>query len=158
MRKKSIKESQIAPREAFERHERIMEREKARRGLLMQNIEDLVQMFETQQYKAILGFDPPPTWAGYLGQVEVFYTRAEVERWRVIYTVLVQRFGIPLELFFDIAVTRLHEISRISTSKENAEEWIEKARVLTASDWREATRDALGKVSVHTCPHNQEGV
>jgi len=148
-----IKQKEINSEEAFTRHQRIGDRELQRRQLLAENIMDLNEMFESQGYKAILGFDPPPRWSAYLAQIEVYYSRAEVERWRKIVQRLVKDFGYELRDFLDIPVSRLQDIVSIATDKEKAKDLFYRARSNTPQDWKDTLCEFTGKPTSDECIH-----
>lgn len=162
-RPKTIKQEQIDAEKAFERHQMIGKRELLRRKLLAENILDLNEMYESQGYKAILGLDPPPQWSSYLGQVEVYYSRAEVERYRKIVQALVKTWGYNLDDFLDIPVTRLEDISKIimdknfigttGDEKERIDELFFQARNDASQDWRDTIAEFKGEQTSYDCQH-----
>jgi hypothetical protein len=138
---------------AFARHQKIADRELERRALFLENVRDLVEMFESEDFKAILGFDPPPTWAGYLGQIEVFYSRAQVERWRKVWT-FCKTNNIDLLDVVEAPESRIEDISRIKgLNREEYAELITKAKLLTSRDWKDTIAPFLGKVTTDECMH-----
>ena len=153
MKPKKISQEKISVDEAFTRHSKIVNRENTRRGLLLENVEDLVKMFDTQQYKVILGFDPEPHWSGYLAQVEVYYSRAEVERWRKIWRRLVQELKIKPEELILVPVTRLEDIARFVRSTNEAEEMLGAAKINTPQDWKDTLAKYNGQPTSLDCDH-----
>ena len=153
MKKKAFSKDEIDAVEAFERNERIKDREKKRRVLFIENVIEIAMMHETQQYKAILGYSPPPRWSGYLAQLELYYSRSEIDRWRRIVQKLVQEFGIPIEDLVLIPSTRLRDVMNIAKDAKEAEEYCDLAKHQTPSEWSETVRDAKGLPTPSTCKH-----
>lgn len=151
MRKKL---NEIDSQKAFERHQKIIDREKMRRQLLAENVFDLNEMFETQEYKVILGFDPPPVWSGYLSQIEIYYSRAKVERWRKIVEKLVKSFGFDIIELFDIPESRLEDIARNATTKEQVKELLLTAKTNTPQDWKDTLAEFKGLPTSLDCKHS----
>ena len=138
--------------EAFQRHQNICEREKQRKLLLIENIVDLVSMYNSEDYKLILGDENSP-WSGYLGQIEIFYSRAKVERWRKIWKQLISKWDFTPEELFEVPETRLEDICSIGVSKVHISELLEQAKQLTAHDWKIIVDKAKGKVTSEDCKH-----
>jgi len=153
MKYKPLDKEKINPDEAFETHQRICKRELQRRALLVENIIDLQKMFDKQLYKAILGFDPPPVWSGYLGLIEIYYTRSEVERYRKIFGYFVGEKKYKLEDILDIPVTRLENIVNANPT-EKLDELLEQARQLTSLEWKNALAETMGKPTSWECKHS----
>lgn len=155
-KQKQIDRDKIDVDKAFAVHVRITDREVARRALLVDNIKDLVWMFETQSYKAILGFDPPPQWTGYLGMVEIYYSRAEVERWRKIWLRLVVDLGLDLVPIISVPTTRLEDIARVATGTQHTLDLIAQAKELGSLEWRNVIAELQGKPTSYDCKHNMK--
>ena len=151
-RQKQVKKEDINFDKAFEVHSRICDREQARRALLVDNIKDLVWMFDTQSYKGMLGSNPPPVWAGYLGLVEIYYSRSEVERWRRIWHYF-QSIDVKLQDLFDVPETRLEDIAKIAPDSQKALELYGQAKVLGSLEWRNALAEFQGKPTSDECVH-----
>ena len=143
----------VNSQEAFDRHNEIKKRESMRRQLLALNIEDISKMYETQGYRVILGDDPTPPWTAYLAEVELFYSRAQVERWRRIYQKFVKEFELTLDKFFDVPETRLEDMSKVVKNKSEIDEWLNRALTATSLDWRNFIAEAMGKVTTEECEH-----
>ena len=73
-------EKEINAEKAFKIHQDIIEREKQRRKLFGLNAIDLVQMFDKNFYKSILGEGVEAKWAGYLADIEIYYSRSKIGR------------------------------------------------------------------------------
>lgn len=151
-RTKKIQKDSINVDKAFDIHSKICDREVARRALLLDNIKDLVWMFETQSYKAILGFDPPPKWSGYLGMVEMYYSRAEVERWRKIYSYF-NNPAFEIDKLMKLPVTRLEDIARLNPDIPTAIDLVAQAEVLSSLDWKNTLAEKAGKPTSWDCQH-----
>lgn len=142
--------------EAFKRHERIAEREKVRRALFLDNVVDLVKMFDTQEYKAILGFGPDAKWSGYLALTEVFMARGEIEQWRKIYDTFVVKLGVDIGEFIDIPATRLLKIAQYAHTKDELLELMSHARTDTPQAWRDTCAEKSGRITSDQCSHLQK--
>lgn len=155
MRPKKISLDKIDSTKAFERHQLISEREKMRRRLFLENVKDLFEMYETQQYRPILGADDTASWEAYLAQIEVFYTRSQVHRWQKLWKTLVKDFKIdPLD-FIDVPESRLEDIEKTAGTADQARELIDQARtVSTSRDWHDIICEKLGKPTTETCKHS----
>ncbi|HOE15458.1 MAG TPA: hypothetical protein PLH82_02125 [Candidatus Paceibacterota bacterium] len=153
MRIKQLRLDQINSDEAFNRHQRIAEREKIRRELLIENMRDLLQQFGTQGYKVILG-DEDSEWTAYLSEVEVFYPRTRIDRWRKILSVLVNSYHIEPLSFIDIPEIRLEAVSKLSKNKDEALEWLSRARTAVPLDWRNHIAEHYGKPTSEECQHD----
>lgn len=129
---------------AFGLNKELVANELARRGLLVRNIEILEEIFSKGLYRDILG-DPNAEWAGYLGSIDVYYTRAEVNRWLKIKKRLADEFGFDLQEILDIPVTRLEAVAILSGDSKHAEELIGYARNMLPRDWNEEVRKLKGK-------------
>lgn len=125
-------------------NESIVRNELKRRELLVENIDALSEILDTQLYKVILG-DENADWSGYLAQLDVFYTRAEVNRFIKIKRKLQGEFGFNLKDLLDIPVTRLEDVASFAQSKEAAEKLLDIARVATSQDWKEEISSVRGK-------------
>ena len=156
MRRKQKEKLELNSEKAFERHQSIIRRELERRKLFLENISDLWEMFNTQEYKVILGLDDAQ-WAGYLGEVAIYYTRSQVERWRKIWQKLEKELEIKPETFIDIPETRLADISNLVSSKEEVEDWFSKARTAIPLDWKNHLAEYRGKPTSEECKHNFQG-
>ena len=138
---------------AFEIDKSIKDNELQRRKLFISNILSLVQMYDEGLYKHILGEGVEPNWAGYLGDIQKYYTRSKIERWRKIINKLIKKFGIDINSFIEVPETRLEAISRVSETKEEAESLIMDAKILTARDFRDLINKKLGKPTTDNCEH-----
>jgi hypothetical protein len=125
-------------------NQKIVENEKARRALLIENIDYLAEVLDAQLYKEILG-DEDSEWAGFLAQLDVWYTRAEVNRYIKLRRKLQLELGFDLKELLDIPLLRLEAIADHTKTKAEAEKLIEIASVATPRDWREEINTFLGK-------------
>lgn len=117
-------------------HTFITENEIKRRNLLAKNAELITEMIDTGAYKLVLGDEKAPVTA-YLAQLEVYYSRSEVSRFRAIVKTF-KALGVGLDVF-DIPDSRLTDIAKFAT-KENIEEFLMNARTFTSTDWNSYVR------------------
>src|SRR3990167_765076 len=109
-------------------YQELIGNEGLKRGLFIKNIDLLSKIYKQELYKDILG-DENGEWAGFLGQVEVYYTRSEVWRWFKIKERLVDGFGFTLESLLDIPETRLENIADFQgAGKEKIDELLALAK------------------------------
>lgn len=158
MKIKKLTDKEIDGAKAFELHQKISNQEQMRRALFLSNVQAIEELYDTQGYKAILGYDPTPTWEAYLSQTEVFYSRAQIERWRKIYQKLVKEYGIDLIDYLEVPETRMEDISRLSLNKLDADELLHKAKVLTPQGWKDEISVRTGKANSLDCPHSKTKV
>lgn len=138
---------------AFEIDKSIKENELTRRKLFISNILNLIQMYDEDLYKYILGEGVEPKWSSYLADVEKFYSRSKIERWRRIINKLVKKLGIDINSIADIPETRLKELCSVCDTKEKAEELITQAKVLTSLDFKNLIRKEKGLPTTDECEH-----
>lgn len=130
---------------AFEIDTRIKERENKRRILLAENAEDLNIILSEKYYKELLG-DDEGQWAGYLSNIEVFYSRNKVDVLTRIYKKLSLKLDIPKEAWIEVPIQRLTELLPVVDEK-NYVQWLSKALELTTRDWNIEIRHAKGQVT-----------
>jgi len=147
-------EDENKAQKAFELDKSIKEDELKRRMLFISNIQKLIQMYNEDLYKFILGEGVEPKWSAYLADIEKFYSRTKVERWRRIVNRLLKEFEIDVNSIIYIPETRLEEIVRVSKTKEEAEALIMQAKVLTTLDFKNLLREKRGKPTTDECQHN----
>jgi hypothetical protein len=131
--------------QAFELDQKIKTNELQRRTLLAENARLLSTVFDKKLYKEILGFEDGE-WAGYLSDVEVFYSRNEVNSYIRVYKKLTGELGLDPENWVQFPITRLADVLPILTA-ENAEDWFSKIGVLTSRDWAIELGKAKGKIT-----------
>lgn len=141
--------------EAFRLHTKIAENEEKRRALMIENILCLEEMREKELYKSYLG-DTEAKWVSYLAQLEVFYTRSKIQRWIYIMQRLVKPYGIALHELVTLPESRLEDIAR-HANKENWEQLVEEAKVLTSTDWK-ITLAKIKGIDLENCQHEKEEV
>lgn len=127
---------------AYSIHEGIIENEKIRRLLTHKNAELLSQMKDEKLYQIILG-DENSDWAGYLGQIDLYYTRAQVYDLIRIYNAITKQLEVNADELIMIPKTRLIELLPILT-KQNYKEWLAKAQTLLSKDFRIELRKHKG--------------
>ena len=130
----------------------IKEKELERRKLMIENIDTLANIFDKKLYK--VEFED---WAGFLGQIEVFYSRTEVNRFLIIKKRLIDEFNFDPYTFLDIPVVRLENITKFAKNKAHASELIDKAKTLTSQDWRNEINVLKGKPAMEDCKHDFQG-
>lgn len=158
MRYKQIPFTEIDGQVAYEKHQEIISNEKIRRKLLADNMISLIDMFNTQGYKVILG-EENGEWKSYLADLEIFYPRYKIEKWRKIHKVLVKECGIDISEVEELPESRLEFLSRILRPEmSDISVWIEKAKVLTNQDWKDEIAPFLGKVDSNQCKHEKTEV
>lgn len=142
--------------EAFEIHQKIQENEKYRRLLLAKNTELLNEVFEKEYFKDLLG-DDEAEWAGYLGEMELFYSRNQIHTYTRIYRKLTLELGVPADIWVEAPISRLYDILPVLT-KQNYDEWLAAAVSLTGRDWNIEVRKAKGLINEETDKHVHEDV
>ena len=136
-----IKESERGEK-AFALHKNVEKNERNRRLLLVDNISLLTEILDNKYYQDILG-DEEGEWAGYLAQLEIFYSRNQVYTYTKIYKELTQNLGVHPSKWLDVPITRLSECLSFLT-KKNYKDWFSKATTLTGRDWQIEIREAKG--------------
>jgi hypothetical protein len=136
---------------AFSYDMKIKANEQKRRELAAENAMLLSTMKKHNLYKAILG-DENAEWSGYLGQIEVMYSRNDVYNMIRIYDKFTNELNIKYESICDIPKSRLLDIISI-VDASNVVEWCDKARVLINQDWAFEVRNAKGLKTEDTCTH-----
>lgn len=139
---------------AFNLSQKVANNELERRRLFLENIKILREIRDEELYKDILG-DEHGKWAGYLGDVEVYYSRWQVQRWIFILERLVDGFGLDPSTFFDIPESRLEEIAQHANSS-NATFLVDSARTLIPQAWRDTIAELKGKPTSEICHHNYQ--
>lgn len=140
--------------QAFALHQIIVKNEQDRRVLLARNIAALKQIKENNLYKAVLG-DETADWKAYLAQIETFYTRSEVHNMFRVFDKFVTELGFEYESISDIPISRLLLLIPI-IDKDNSEELLSSARVLTRRDFNNIVRGKKGLPTTDTCNHDYE--
>jgi hypothetical protein len=131
--------------EAFYIHAEIVNNEKLRRDLIARNAVLLEEMREKKYYQDILG-DPDGQWAGYLGDLEIFYSRSRVHQLITLYKRLTLKLGIVEGAWAQVPLTRLMDALPV-IDENNWEDWFAKAITLTTRDWNIELRQAKGLTS-----------
>jgi len=109
---------------------------------MAENAKLLDEMHNEKYYKDILG-DPDGEWAGYLGSLDVFYTRSKVHQLRTAYQRLTIKLGIPQGAWAQVPLTRLIDALPVIDGT-NYVDWFTKAVTLTTRDWNAELRGAKG--------------
>lgn len=137
---------------ANELHQKVAQNEEMRRALLMENMQMLSQLKTKNLYRAILGDERAP-WSAYLGQLEVFYSRNEVNNYIRIYDKFINELGVDKNRIYKITRSRLFDLIPI-INRENVDELLSMAEVLLSQDWVNEMRIRRGKTSIDECPHS----
>jgi len=130
---------------AWKLDQTIKENEEQRRFLLVENARLLSEIYDNQYYKDLLGFEDAE-WGGYLGDIEVYYSRNQINTYIKVYKKLVRELAILSSTWDSLPITRLADCSSLLTA-ENAEEWFAKISVLTSKDWQIELRKARGQLT-----------
>lgn len=131
--------------EAFALHAKIVANEKARRELMAENAKNLNEMYEKGLYQDMLA-DGTGEWAGYLSDLEIYYTRSKVHSLTTCYKRLTVKLGVHQDIWAQVPITRLMDMLPIVTA-ENYQDWFSKALVLTTRDWNIEVRAAKGFIT-----------
>lgn len=150
--KKELTREERRGSEAFEAWKKLTDNISNRRKIDVENAKLFTEIFDNQWQKDILG-DEEATWLAFLAQPEVFYTRSEVNRFMILHKRLAVEWGFILEDFFDINVTKLENIAKYCKSSSEATHYLELARTLSSSDWKEEMNKLTGKPSMAECKH-----
>lgn len=135
---------------AFKYHTEIVANETERRKLLSRNAELLTDMIGLGLYKIFLG-DETAQPAAYLSQLEVFYSRLQLNRLRAIQRHFKERLGIDPVTIFDIPESRLSDLL-VVTTPENVEELLGLARTMLPRDWAAHIRGLKNLPTPESCP------
>lgn len=130
---------------AFKLNEKVKENENKRRLLLAENAKLLSEIYDEGYYKELLG-DEQGEWAGYLGDLEVFYTRSLVNSYVKVYKTLTEKYNLDPETWVGVPITRLTDIVKINPPKEDLPDWLARALTLTSKDWSIEKKKALGQL------------
>lgn len=123
-------------------HERIVKNEEMRRSLIAENAQLLNLIYKEGLYKELLGDENAP-WAGYLANIEIYYTRSRINYLVRLYERFSVELGIDKSIWIQAPPTRLMDVLHI-IDKDNYEDWISKSLVLTSRDWLIECRKAKG--------------
>ena len=137
--------------EGFKLHQKIVHNESLRRQLLGNNIELLREMKDKELYKSVLG-DTTTEWVAYLGQVETMYSRNSVYNYFRVYDKFVKEIGLTFEFISQVPISRLVEMLPVIT-KENSDDLISKALILTSRDFTDEIRQLKGLPTTDECTH-----
>lgn len=136
---------------AFNLHTQVIENEKLRRELFLQNIILLEEMRNQELYKDILG-DEKAKWSGYLGELEIFYSRWKVQRWIFIHQKLMNELGCQYNELLEIPESRLEEVARVAI-QDNVKDLLDKAKILLSLQWKDTLAELKGKPTSEICSH-----
>lgn len=128
--------------QAFEQYKEIQANEAIRRQLYAENIEILGKMRESGSYKVIQG-DETTTWAGFLGLVDIMYSRNEVHNMLRVKYKFIDQLHLTYEEILDIPISRLIHLIPVVT-QENVQTLVDQAKVLTNQDFQDEIRKLKG--------------
>ena len=114
------------------------------RELTIKNIPLFEEILNNEYFKIDLG-DEDATWSAFLGQPDVMYSRSNVNTWIKIKKKLVDEYGMKLEDFWGIKLSKLEIIAMYSRDIEHAQKLIKEAKVLLPSDWKDLANSLMGK-------------
>lgn len=137
--------------QAWSLHKQLIENEKQRRQLLLENMELIHTLHATKGYKAILGDEDAP-WSAYLGHEDIFYSASQVYTYDKVYGKFIKELGIDITRIADIPTSKLSNLIKI-VNLDNVEDWLSKAESLTTQDFEDELRKAHGKISYLDCSH-----
>lgn len=140
------------PNKAFELHKIIVENVRAIREKNLENYLLLDSIQEEELYKTILG-DEDSEFVAYLADVDIFYTRAKVERWKLIRKKLMKEMELDYTLLLNVPEFRLEEIARYGKDKQTVLELLEQAKTLLSFDWANVVLALRGKQTMEECSH-----
>jgi hypothetical protein len=136
---------------AFDLQRRIISNERARRHILAENAQLLTELKDKGLYKVLMDKDNG-TWAGFLADPEILYSRNEIHSMVKLYNTYTKKLGLKPEDYFDLPHSRLLDIVPVVTL-ETWEDWYSKIQTLTARDWRMEVREAKGLITEETEDH-----
>lgn len=118
----------------------------------IENAKLFTEIYDNQWEKDILG-DEEATWVAFLAQPEVFYTRAEINRFMVLHRRFSVEWGFVLEDLLDIPITKLENIAKYCETSNQVQHYLDLARTLSSADWRDEMSKLQGKPSQTDCDH-----
>lgn len=151
-RTKELNKEERRGEEAFSNWKELTDNIEIIRQKTVKNAELFTKIYDNQWWKDILG-NEDAQWTELLGQVEVFYSRAEVARWMMLYKRLAVEFGFALEDLVGIPVMRLENIAKYCDTSSQAEHYVDLAKTLSASDWKDEINKLRGKPTRDECKH-----
>lgn len=130
---------------AFAIHQIVIGNEQKRRELFIENV-DLIsnEIKEFGLFKFIVG-DEKAKFVAYLSQLEVYYSRTEINRWVKIMDTLCKNFGMRFEDLIAVPSTRLEAISKFAKDKTHAKELLSFAQTMLPRDWSDEIKKLQGK-------------
>jgi hypothetical protein len=129
---------------AFYLSQELKNNEKIIRDSISKQASILEEIRDAELYKESLGQEDG-SWAGYLSDPEIHYTRAWADKLIKIKHKLVDDFKFNFTELLALPFTRLSDIVKVANNKEQAEKLIDIARVATPMDWKEEINGLLGK-------------
>jgi len=145
---KKISKEELDGELFFKLNNTIIDREKERRKLMIENIQEITEIFDKKLY--LVQFE---NYAGFLGQLELYYSRSMVYKFMLIKKKLVDEFGMDPYDIFDIDTSRLEDIAKFAQDKIQANDLLGKARLFTSREWKDEFNILRGKPVLDNCPH-----
>jgi hypothetical protein len=122
------------------------------RNKTIRNAEIFTTIYDRQGQKDILGDETAP-WDALLSQVEVFYTKAKVARWMLIWKTLHNEFCFELNELFGIDETKLEAVSLHCSNASEAGRYLELAKTASSREWLDEMNKLQGKPTREDCQH-----
>lgn len=132
-------------KQAFTIHQEIVKNEEKRRSLIGENAKLLSVIYDNGLYRELLG-DENASWSGYLGDLQIFYSRSRIFNLVSIYKKFTDKLNISAEQWVQIPTSRLVDMLPFVTL-ENCEDWFAKALTFTSRDWLIESRRARGLIT-----------
>lgn len=139
---------------AFGLQQKIKNNELTRRGIFADNVRILAEIKEKEYYKILLG-DSEATWAGFLADTEIFYTRNQIKSMLMINSTYGEKLQLAPSEYLALPQSRLIDIVPVVT-KETWEDWKPKIELLTSKDWKIEVRKAKGQITEEDEEHEHE--
>lgn len=139
---------------AWEIHNHIADNEVMRRELMLSNMKHIHELHSTGLYKVVLGDEDAP-WSAYLGLNETYYSSSKIYILDKVYQKFIKELELETEDIRDIPISKLSNLINVIT-KENSEEWLNNAHMMTTQDFNDELRKAAGKISYLDCKHENE--
>lgn len=143
-----------ASKQAFELYKSIQDIEYSRRLNYLKIANYFLTLQETTWYKFILG-DDNATWATFLAQPEILYSRNQIYEMGRVYKHFVVNLGIAIQDLGKVDFQRLIKMIP-HTDKNNIEEWLKKGELLSPQDFKNEIREIKGILTTEDCKHQDK--
>ena len=138
------------PEQAFKAYEHLKGLQSVTRGVDLELARELSLLKKDENYKIIMG-DQEATWKAFLAQPELKIHVAKADRLVKIYDTYIIKLELTEEDIQGIDSNSLNRLSTVVT-KENVEEWLDKARELSRADLLREIK--FGDINEMECEHN----